>query len=120
MNDGPVQEKQMELPEIVTRLPEVDFPFPSTTVKSSALKSDRGLLVFFQVLKDVEVPAHSHKAQWGTVLDGQIELTIGDETRTYGPGDSYNIPAGVVHSGRLPAGAKVIDFFEEPDRYRLK
>lgn len=110
----------MELPEIVTRLPEVELPFPSTTVKGNALQSDQGLLVFFHILKDIELPAHSHKAQWGTVLDGEIELTIGGETRTYGPGDSYNIPAGVVHSGRLPAGAKIIDFFEEPDRYRLK
>jgi hypothetical protein len=25
-----------------------------------------------------------------------------------------------VHSARAPAGAKVIDFFEEPDRYKLR
>ena len=110
----------MELPEIVTRLPELDLPFPPSAVKTHALKSDQGLLVFFEILKDFDLPAHSHKAQWGTVLEGQIELTIGGDTRTYGPGDSYNIPDGVVHSGRLPAGAKLIDFFEEPDRYKLK
>lgn len=110
----------MRLPEIITSLPEIDMPFPPTKVKANALKSDRGLLVFFQILEDTELPPHSHKAQWGTVLDGHIELTIGDETRTYGPGDSYNIPAGVMHSGKLPAGAKIIDFFEEPDRYKLR
>lgn len=110
----------MKLPEIITGLPEIELPFPPTTVKTSAMKSDKGLLVFFQILKDVDLPPHSHKGQWGTVIDGQIELTIGGETRRYGPGDSYNIPAGVVHSGRLPAGAKMIDFFEEPDRYKLK
>jgi len=110
----------MELPEIITNLPEIELPFSPTAVKTSALKSDKGLLVFFQILKDVDLPAHSHKGQWGMVIDGQIELTIGGETRKYGPGDSYNIPAGVVHSGRLPAGAKIIDFFEEPDRYELK
>ena len=110
----------MEFPEIITGLPEIELPFAPTAVKTSALKSDKGLLVFFQILKDVDLPAHSHKGQWGTVIDGQIELTIGGETRTYGPGDSYYIPAGIVHSGRLPAGAKIIDFFEEPDRYKLK
>jgi quercetin dioxygenase-like cupin family protein len=110
----------MELPEIITGLPEIELPFPPTAVKTSALKSDQGLLVFFQFLKDIDLPAHSHKGQWGTVIDGQIELTIGGETRTYGPGDSYNIPAGVVQSGRLPAGAKIVDFFEEPDHYKLK
>jgi quercetin dioxygenase-like cupin family protein len=110
----------MKLPEIITGLPEIELPFPPTTVKTNALRSDRGLLVFFQILEDVDLPPHSHKAQWGTVLEGQIELTIGGETRTYGPGDSYNIPSGVVHSGKLPAGAKILDFFEEPDRYKLK
>jgi quercetin dioxygenase-like cupin family protein len=110
----------MELPEIITRLPEADVPFPSTMVKTSVVQSDQGQLVFFQILKDMDLPAHSHKAQWGTVIEGQIELTIGGKTRTYGPGSSYYIPAGVVHSGKLPAGAKIIDFFEEPQRYRLK
>jgi len=110
----------MELPEIITRLPEADMPFPSSTVKTSVLPSERGQLVFFQILKDVEIPAHSHKGQWGTVLEGTIELTIGGKTRTHRPGESYYIPAGVLHSAKVPAGSKVIEFFEEPDRYRLR
>jgi len=110
----------VELPEMITRLPEAELPFPSTVVRTSVLQSDQGQLVFFQVLKDVEVPAHSHKGQWGTVLEGRVELTVGGETRIHGPGSSYYIPAGTVHSARVPAGAKVIEFFEEPDRYRVK
>ncbi|MBI3374301.1 MAG: cupin domain-containing protein [Betaproteobacteria bacterium] len=110
----------MELPEIITRLPEAELSFPSTAVKTSVLQSNQGQLVFFQILKDVEVPAYSHKGQWGTVLEGRIEVTIGGESRTHGPGSSYYIPAGVVHSARVPAGAKIIEFFEEPDRYLLK
>ena len=110
----------MELPDMITRLPEADLPYPSTAVKTSVLQSEQGQLVFFQIFNDVVIPAHSHKGQWGTVLEGQVELTIGGETRIYGPGSSYYIPAGVVHSARAPAGAKVIDFFEEADRYKLK
>ena len=68
----------------------------------------------------LRIARYSHGAQWGTVLEGQIELTIGGETRTYGPGEAYNIPAGVLHSGKIPAGTKVIDIFEEPERYKLK
>ena len=94
--------------------------YPSEAVKTSVLQSKHGQLVFFQIFADVEIPAHSHKGQWGTVLEGEVEVTIGGETRRYGPGSSYYIPAGVVHSARAPAGSKVIDFFEEPDRYRLK
>jgi quercetin dioxygenase-like cupin family protein len=116
----PVRGGDMELPEIITRLPEADLPFPSTTVKTHVLQSEQGQVVFFQILKDVDLPAHSHKGQWGTVLEGQVEITIGGETGMYGPGSCYYIPAGVVHSARAPAGAKVIEFFEEPDRYRVK
>jgi len=110
----------MELPEIITRLPEVELPFPSTTVKTSVLQSDHGQLVFFQIFEDVVLPAHSHQGQWGTVLEGQVELTIDGVTRTHGPGSSYYVPAGAVHGARVPAGTKIIEFFEEPDRYRVK
>jgi quercetin dioxygenase-like cupin family protein len=110
----------MELPEIITRLPEIDLAFPSTTIRTSLLQSDHGQLVFFQILKDVEIPAHSHKGQWGTVLEGQVELTVGGETRLRHPGSSYYIPAGVLHSAKLSAGTKLIEFFEEPDRYKTR
>jgi len=110
----------MELPEIITRLPEAELPFPSSTVKTNVVQSDRGQIVFFQILKDVELPAHAHKGQWGTVLEGQVEVTIAGTSGTYTPGMSYYIPAGVIHSAKAPAGAKIIEFFEEPDRYRLK
>ena len=110
----------MELPDMITRLPEAELPYPATAVKTSVLQSEHGQLVFFQIFQDVEIPAHSHKGQWGTVLEGEVELTIGGETRKYGPGSSYYVPAGVLHSAKAPAGSKVIDFFEEPDRYVLK
>jgi quercetin dioxygenase-like cupin family protein len=110
----------MELPDMITRLPEADLPFPSTALKTSVLQSGSGQLVFFQIFEDIEIPPHSHEGQWGIVIEGEIEMTVGGETRTYGPGDTYYIPAGVVHSANVPAGAKAIDFFEEPNRYNLK
>ena len=110
----------MNLPDIITRLPEAELPFPSTKVKTSVLPSEHGQLVFFQILQDTDIPAHSHKGQWGTVLEGNVEITIGGDTRTYTPGNSYYIPSGVSHSARAPAGSKIIEFFEEPERYKLK
>ena len=50
---------EMELPEIITRLPEADLPFPSTTVKTNVLQSEQGQVVFFQILKDVDACAQS-------------------------------------------------------------
>lgn len=110
----------MELPEIITRLPEVELPIPSTKVRTSLLQSEHGQLVFFQILQDVDLPAHSHKGQWGTVLEGTVELTVSGVTQSYSAGGSYYIPAGAIHSARLKAGTKIIEFFEEPDRYKRK
>lgn len=109
----------MDLPTFLTNLPGIDVPFPQDVVRTSAIQSDKGLMVIFEILQDVDLPPHSHKGQWGTVIAGEVELTIGGVTKTYTPGMSYNIPAGVVHSGRLKAGAKALDIFEEPDRYAL-
>ena len=110
----------MDFPEIITRLPQAELPIPPSKVKTHVLPSDRGQIVFFHVLEDVEIPPHSHKAQWGTVLEGEVEVTIGGETRHYGRGDTYYIPAGVVHSARFDARTRVIDFFAEPHRYKIK
>lgn len=110
----------MQYPDIIKRLPAADLPFDDTAVRSHMLPSKEGLLVFFEFLQDFDLPAHSHGGQWGTVLDGEIEFTIGDDTRVYRPGDSYDIPAGTMHSARITAGTKVIDFFEEADRYKAR
>ena len=110
----------MNLPDMITRLPEADLPFPSTKVKTSVLQSGHGQLVFFQIFQDIEIPPHSHKGQWGIVLEGELEMTVGGVTRKYRPGDTYYVPEGVVHSAKVPAGCKAIDFFEEPDRYKLR
>ncbi len=110
----------MELPEFLTNLPSLDLPFPDTVVQSNVIRSDQGLMVIFTFLQDFDLPAHAHKGQWGTVLQGELELTIGAETKIYRPGMSYNIPSGVKHSARVKAGSIIIDIFEEPDRYALR
>ena len=62
-------------------------------------------------------PPHSHCAQWGLMLDGEMELTIGAETKLHRKGDSYFIPAGVVHSANFPTLAYVIDVFDDKARH---
>ena len=56
----------------------------------------------------------------GIVVEGEIRLTIGSDLRICRKGDEYFIPAGVPHGAALKAGARVIDFFDDPDRYRPK
>lgn len=110
----------MPFPAFFQTFPGLDVPFPEDVVQISALRSDAGLVAFFTFHKDMTLPVHSHGAQWGTVVEGEILFTIGGVTRRYSPGDSYLIPAGVEHGAEIKAGTRAIDVFEEPDRYRLK
>ena len=70
--------------------------------------------------RDVELPEHSHEAQWGVVLEGRIDLTIDGAKHTYTKGDRYFIPKGVKHSGKIYAGYADISFFNQKDRYKAK
>ncbi len=110
----------MQFPEFIRKFPGLEIPFPAEVVTTHAIRSDAGLVVFFDFLQDMILPPHSHLAQWGTVLSGEIEFTIGGETRTMGPGAMYDIPAGVEHGAVIKAGTKVIDVFEEAERYPIK
>ncbi|MBD3677835.1 MAG: cupin domain-containing protein [Rhodobacteraceae bacterium] len=110
----------MPFPAFMQAFPGLDVPFSEDVVSINAVRSDDGLVAFFTFHQDMVLPPHSHGAQWGTVVEGQIEFTIGGETKTYGPGDSYDIPAGVEHGAKIAAGSRVIDVFEEADRYPLK
>ena len=105
-------------PNIIRNLPEADAPFRDITLW--LLRGPTASAIFVEAHADSEVPRHAHGAQWGIVVAGGIELTIGDKTRTYRPGEEYFIPAGVPHAATLRAGARVIDFFDDPNRYRPK
>lgn len=110
----------MQFPDFIMDLPALDIPFPDDVVQSRAIRSERGMTVFFTFHKEVTLPPHSHGAQWGTVVEGRIDLTVDGKTRTCRSGESYDIPAGAVHAARVAAGSKLIDVFEEPDRYPLR
>ena len=102
-------------PKIIKSLPKINIPIKS--VVGHLMQSKENQLVFFEFNADSEIPMHSHGAQWGIVVDGKIELTIGDNTQVYQKGDQYYIPAGVKHGGKIFKGLKAIDFFDEKDRY---
>ncbi len=102
----------------IRNLSEVDVPFDG--LDGRLLSSPHGQAVFFRAEEEVEVPPHSHGAQRGIVVAGELELTISGETGTYEPGDTYDIGAGEEHSARLAKGSCVIDVFQDPDRYESK
>ncbi len=110
----------MPFPDFIQALPGIEVPFPEDVVQISVVRSDDALVAFFSFLKDMELPPHSHGAQWGTVVEGEITFTIGGVTKIYKAGDSYSIPAGVEHGALIKAGTRAIDVFEEADRYPIK
>ena len=106
-------------PQVITCLPEADVPFENS--KGWILQADNNQLVFFEFQPDVNLPEHSHSyAQWGIVIDGQMELSINGKPRTCKKGDEYLIPAGAKHSVKFPRKTRVMDLFSEKQRYRLK
>lgn len=62
------------------------------------------------------MPRHQHpQEQLGVMLEGHLELTIGDETRMLAPGDAYTIPGDVPHHARTGGdGCLVLDIFSPP------
>lgn len=110
----------MDYPEFMAGFPGLATPFPEDSVSTNAIRSDAGLVVFFTVHRDLEVPEHSHGPQWGALFAGRIELTVDGVTRNCRPGDVWDIPAGALHSARLHAGSRLMDVFAEPDRYPLR
>ncbi len=69
---------------------------------------------------DADIPEHSHEAQWGAVLDGEIRLTINGERRVYKRGDTYLIPRNAPHRATIKAGYKDVTVFDQKDRYKPK
>jgi quercetin dioxygenase-like cupin family protein len=99
-------------------LPQVDTPFEG--LDGRMISGPDGQVVFLRVAERVEVPPHSHGAQWGTVVTGLLHLTVDGEQATYEPGQTYDIPSGAEHSAILEAGTCVIDVFQDPDRHSPK
>lgn len=105
-------------PDFIKRLPEADLPIEG--LRGWLLQSANGQMLFLVADAEVDLPEHTHGEQWGFVVDGSVELTIGDETRTRVRGDSYYIPAGTPHKAILHRGFMAVDFFADRDRYRAR
>lgn len=105
-------------PDAIQTLPEADIPLDGLTAFLSQGPGHQILFMTFD--ENVELPEHSHKAQFGIVLEGQIDLCIEGEWKSFTKGDRYYIPEGVKHSGRIHAGYADVTFFNEEDRYQVK
>jgi quercetin dioxygenase-like cupin family protein len=84
-------------------------------VRRTLADGEHVMIVEFTFEANVQVPLHTHpNEQAGYVVSGEMHLTVNGESRLYGPGDSYLIPAGVEHGAFSPSPAVVIDAFSPP------
>lgn len=103
-------------PPLIRDLPQADVPFQG--VKAWLLQGQDRQVVFFDMPDAGEIPEHSHGEQWGVVLEGEMEFTIGGVTHHFRKGDVYHIPAGTPHSGTHQGHLKVLDLFGDAHRYQ--
>ncbi len=107
-----------EFPKFVLNLPEADIPFPGVRGRISQAPDHQ--IIFMDIDPIGEVAPHRHGEQWGIVVEGEMQLTIGGVTKTYRAGDSYHIPANVEHAATFTSRVRVIDVFADANRYRPK
>ena len=93
---------------------------PVEGARAWLVQGENGQVMFLIAERQLQIPAHSHGDQWGIVIEGQMELTIGEKTATYHQGDSYFIPAGTMHKAILYKGFRVLDYVADEDRYKTK
>ncbi len=77
---------------------------------------DKVMMSLLEVAPKAVVPRHSHPhEQAGLILQGEFDLTIGEETRHVKQGDAYVIPGGVEHSVLGSDGwSLALDIFSPP------
>ncbi len=82
-------------------------------VQARTFWGDKMLMAVVDLAPGAVVPPHHHPhEQSGVVIAGEVEFTIGGETKVLRAGDAYLIPGDVPHGVTTgPAGAKVMDIF---------
>ena len=89
-------------------------PIPGVVMQS--ITGERMMANWVSIEPNRTVPRHQHPhEQLGVMLEGALELTLGDETRLLRPGDAYTIPPNLPHSARtLDGPCVVLDIFSPP------
>lgn len=105
-------------PDMIRDLPEIDVSLPG--IRGRLIQGERTQVVFFDIEAGAQVPPHSHCAQWGLMIEGEMSLTIGGTAEVYRKGDRYFIPAGVVHAAEFRTRVFVMDVFDDLARYKIR
>ncbi len=78
----------------------------------SKLESGKNLtMAFMEIASNQEGAVHDHPFdQCGVVIEGEIEMSVGEEKKLLRPMETYFIPAGVKHDWRtFTVSARILD-----------
>ena len=103
-------------PDMILNLPKANVPLDGA--KAYLSQGENHQVIFLEFEKDVELPEHSHEAQWEYVLNGKVDLWVDGIKKTYRKGDTFFVPKDVRHSGKIFAGYSSVAFFNQKDRYK--
>jgi hypothetical protein len=107
-----------EFPDCIKALPQPIRVEGDTALGAYLSSGDRGLVMFCEATdREVAVPEHVRRDQWGIVLSGSVRMQVGDQMNVFHRGDTYFVPGGVPHVTWVEAGTRGLDIFEEHDRY---
>jgi quercetin dioxygenase-like cupin family protein len=86
---------------------------PAPGIVMNVMSGGRMMANWVRIEPGASVPTHAHPhEQIGLVLEGEIHMTIGDETRVLVPGHAYTIPGNFPHAAVAGAGGcLVLDIF---------
>jgi quercetin dioxygenase-like cupin family protein len=85
----------------------------------SKLESGPNLtMAFMEITPNNEGTAHDHPFdQCGIVVEGEIEMSVGEERKLLRPMETYFIPAGTKHNWKTIAlPAKILDIVVKQER----
>lgn len=84
---------------------------PGIKVKT-LVYGDKSLLVEFLMAKGSQLTLHSHpEEQNGYLVTGRMRLFINGEVYEVFPGDSWNVPGNMEHSGEILEDSVVVGVF---------
>lgn len=94
-------------PARIRALPPFEGPFDAFR-----LAAEHCEVLFASYPAGTEIAPHDHPTHnCGAILSGELILEVGGESRRYGPGDWYEIPAGTTHAARFEVATSEIEFW---------
>ena len=85
-------------------------------IQSRIVSGEKMMMAFMDVEANMNDPGHSHPhEQCGIVIEGEIEMSIGDVVKLCKKGDIYFIPGDLPHGGKtFENPCLVLDVFSPP------